>query len=421
VQQRSVIIVGGGIAGLIAAKKLCAQKNQVILLEARDRTGGRINTIVADDFPGLLLEYGAEFIHGNLPATLDLLHQYKIPFHKVEGEMVNLTDQESSAHEGRAWNKLLEKMSALKKDISLSDFLEEHYPGEKNIAFKNSIKKYASGFDLADPDLASTKALYREWSAEPDDQFRIEGGYKRLVDALVDDCVRSGCKIFTSTVVREIRWSKNSVNVITEKGNSFAAEKILITIPAGVLKDENKKGSIHFHPAIPEKINAFKNIGFGSVIKILLVFNDAFWRPEYKDAGFFFTQYAVPTWWTQEPEKNNLLTGWLGDTETKKWNGQPDEKILEGAIRSLALAFHIPEDQIKNKLVHSKIINWMNENFSCGGYSFSTLNTDIAKKELAEPTADTIYFAGEALYEGSMQGTAEAALQSGIETAEKMM
>lgn len=418
-QQQSVIIIGGGIAGLIAAKKLCAQQ-KVILLEARERFGGRIHTLVPDNFPGLPVEGGAEFIHGKLPATFDLLHKYKIPFHKVEGEMVNLTKEKSSAHEGPAWNKMLRQMSTLKKDITLSDFLNSHFSSEKNISFNNSIKKFASGFDLADPDIASAIKLYQEWDAESDDQFRIDGGYKKLIDALHDDCIQSGCEIHLSTVVKEIRWSKNSVSVLTTTGKLFDASKALITVPAGVLKDETKKGFIHFIPAIPEKINAYKEIGFGSVIKILLVFNAAFWQSQYKHAGFFFTPYSIPVWWTQEPQKNNLLTGWLGGAEAKKWDQESDEKIIEAAIETLALSFELPDDQIKKMLVYSKIINWNTEDFSNGGYSFSTLNTTIAKKQLAEPILDTIYFAGEALNDGVMQGTVEAALQSGIETAKKM-
>ncbi|HEY4877082.1 MAG TPA: NAD(P)/FAD-dependent oxidoreductase, partial [Puia sp.] len=382
--------------------------------------GGRIDTMMPDDVPGLILEYGAEFIHGKLPATLELLYKYKIPFHKVEGEMVNLTKEKSSAHEGPAWNKMLQKMSALKKDITLSNFLDEHFPGEKNISFKNSIKKFASGFDLADPDIASSKALYREWNGESDDQFRIDGGYKKLIDALHDDCAKSGCEIFTSTTVKEISWSKNSVNALTTTGKLFSASKALITVPAGILKDETKKGFIHFTPPIPEKMNAFKEIGFGSVIKIFLVFKNAFWQSAYKDAGFFFTSYSIPTWWTQEPEKNNLLIGWLGECETKKWKQKPGEEILEAAMHSLALSFDLHQNRIKELLVYSKIINWSNEDFSNGGYSFSTLNSAIAKKQLAEPAGNTIYFAGEALYTGLMQGTVEAALQSGMESAEKM-
>jgi monoamine oxidase len=421
VQQQSIIIIGGGIAGLIAAKKLCSQKKQVLLLEARNRLGGRIDTITPDHLPGIILECGAEFIHGKLPATFEYLQNYKIPFHKAEGEMVNLTKEKSPAHEGSAWNKMIRKMSLLKKDIPLSGFLDEHFPGEKNISFKNSIKKFASGFDLADPDIASTKSLYREWNAESDDQFRIDGGYKKLIDALHDDCVKSGCEILTSTTVKEIRWSKNSVTVLTTTGKLFSASKALITVPAGVLKDETKKGFIHFIPAIPEKINAFKEIGFGSVIKILLVFKTAFWQSEYKHAGFFFTPYSIPTWWTQEPEKNNLLTGWLGECETRKWNEKSGEEILQAAMDSLALSFDLNKNKIKELLLYSKIINWNDEDFSNGGYSFSTLNSVVAKKQLAKPTENTIYFAGEALYNGLMQGTVEAALQSGINAAKKMI
>jgi monoamine oxidase len=420
VNQRTVIIIGGGVAGLSAAKKLCSQKKQVVILEARNRLGGRIHTISPVAFPELALECGAEFIHGNLPYTIGLLQEYNIPFHKVEGEMLDLNKENSSAHEGATWNKLLRKMGALKKDMTLSQMLDENFYVEKDIPFKHSIKRFASGFDLADPDLASSMALYREWSEESEDQFRINGGYKKLVDALYNDCLKSGCRIFTSTIASQIVWSKNHVKVQTTNGKVFTASQALVTVPAGVMTNKTKRGFIHFNPSIPEKINAFRDIGYGSVIKILLVFKTAFWESKNKSAGFFFTPHQIPTWWTQAPAKNNLLTGWLGGIELRNWSDQSDETILEASLDSLALSFHLQKNHIKEWLIYSKIVNWSREGFTYGGYSYSTLNTATAKKKLAEPIANTIYFAGEALNDRLMQGTVEAAIQNGMETAERM-
>jgi monoamine oxidase len=421
VQQQSVIIVGGGIAGLIAAKLLSAKQKHVVLIEGRERLGGRINTILPDNLPGLVLECGAEFIHGNLPLTFEVLNAYGIPFYKVEGQMVNLTKEGSSIHEGASWNKLMDKMAALNKDVTLSDLLDEHFPGKKNNSFKNSIKQFASGFDLADPVVASSKVLYREWNGESDDQYRIEGGYKKIIDALHNDCERAGCEIHMSSVVKKIIWSKGSVSVLTEKGETFTGDKALITVPAGVLQDETKRGFIHFLPPIPRKTNAFRSIGFGSVIKLFLLFKEDFWKSRYKNPGFFFTPHFIPTWWTQEPKKNNLLIGWLGGKASTKWSNHNAAEILELALESLAFSFDLPKLQVNEMLLFSKIVDWGKEEFTYGGYSFSLPNSQDAKKELHNPKENTIYFAGEALYEGPMQGTVEAALKTGTEAAEKIL
>jgi len=405
----------------MAAKQLSSRGKSVLLLEARERLGGRIHTIVADNLPGLVLESGAEFIHGKLPATLGLLNEYKIPFYKVEGEMVNLTKEKSSMHEGASWDKLMDRMAALKKDDTLAGFLDKHFPGKKNTSFKHSIKQFASGFDLADPAVASAQALYREWKGESDDQFRVEGGYKELIDALQDDCIKAGCEIHTSSIVKTVAWSKGSVTVFTENGESFAAEKILITVPAGVLQDETKTGFVHFQPAIEEKIDAFKHIGFGPVIKILLLFHAPFWKSRYQHPGFFFTPQSIPTWWTQNPKQNNLLTGWLGGCEANQWDQHTDAEILAAAISSLALSFDLAAGELTHLLAYSTIINWSKEAFTHGGYSFSLLRSREAKKQLAEPIENTLYFAGEALCDGLMQGTVEAALKSAIECSEKMI
>ena len=74
-----VIIIGAGISGLVAARELCRAGQRVIILEARNRCGGRIHTLSQQEFP-VIAETGAEFIHGKLPATLGLLKEYKIPY-----------------------------------------------------------------------------------------------------------------------------------------------------------------------------------------------------------------------------------------------------------------------------------------------------------------------------------------------------
>ena len=420
--SEQIIIIGGGIAGLYAAKKLSAEKKHVILLEARDRLGGRIHTIISNNGASIEMEYGAEFVHGELPITLGLLKEYGISYYKTTGEMYDLTKTKSSEHDDAKWNSLLQAMVELKSDIALSDFLNKFFSGKKNNSLRNAAEKYASGFDLADPEIASSMALYREWSAESELQFRIEGGYKKLIDALHNDCLKMGCNIYTSSIVKEIEWSKNDVKIILSSGKSFTGNKALITIPAGVWQDGvANKGFIHFKPAITQKIDLFRHIGFGSVIKLFLVFKFPFWISQYENAAFFFTPNSIPTWWTQEPKKNNLLTGWLGGIEAKKWNKKSDDEILHAAIDSLASSFNQGITNLKEILISSKIINWENEIFTKGGYSFSALDTSNARMQLCDPIENTLFFAGEALHNGIMQGTVEAALHSAFDSLLKMI
>src|SRR4051812_796715 len=83
-----VVIIGAGAAGLMAASSLSRHRLKVTVLEAKERIGGRIYTISEKGFPQPV-ELGAEFIHGNLPVTLQLLKDAGIGYEKVEGKLVS--------------------------------------------------------------------------------------------------------------------------------------------------------------------------------------------------------------------------------------------------------------------------------------------------------------------------------------------
>jgi monoamine oxidase len=419
-QKETIIIIGGGISGLIAARELIKHDRKVIVLEARDRLGGRVCTLFNTD-PLVPIEAGAEFIHGELPLTLELLKEYELPYQNVGGKMIDLDKSNAQLQhdESDTWDLLMKKMEELKTDIPFADFLSTYFPEDKYESLRKSARNFANGFDLADPEKASTFSLYREWSDEQDGQFRVKGGYMKLVDALSADCTRKGCDILTSEIVKTIEWKKDWVNVKTDKGKYFSGSKAIITLPAGLWHAD--EGAIEFNPAIPEKINAFKEIGYGSIIKIALLFQDPFWKEKYSNPGFFFTNEVVPTWWTQAPEKNNLFTGWIGGVPAKKMENKSADELIELAIQSLASAFELGADFLKEILLSSYIFNWDHEIYSRGGYSFSTMNSPVAKQKLREPVDNTLFISGEALYDGPMQGTVEAALWAGKDSARKIV
>ena len=107
---------------------------------------------------------------------------------------------------------------------------------------------------------------------------------------------------------------KNEVEVTTEK-ISFKSKKALITVSVGVLQSEG----ITFVPSLPGKKSAAKQLGFGHVLKINFLFDDVFWKNDeltegkrLNDLNFLFSEEEIPTWWTQYPKKNAIITGWLG-------------------------------------------------------------------------------------------------------------
>ena len=123
---------------------------------------------------------------------------------------------------------------------------------------------------MADTTKASTISLYNEWKNEEDVQYRIEGGYKKLIDFLEAECKKNGCVIYTDCCAKKINWKQNEVTVLSMCSRIFKAEKIVITVPVSAIQsNKTEMNYVEFEPAIPNYINAAKNIGFGTVVKII--------------------------------------------------------------------------------------------------------------------------------------------------------
>lgn len=420
----SVIIIGGGAAGLITAFELSKHKIAVTILESKQRAGGRIYTVNEHSF-SQPVETGAEFIHGDAPVTLSLLNEAGISYHAVNDTMGRIENGVFSNENNfnRHWNLLMKEMASLQEDIPLTVFLAMRFGEDKYAELRTFVKNFAAGFDLADLSTASTKALYREWSKEMGTQYRIDGGYKKLIDFLETKCRNNGCIIHFACCAKKISWHTDDVSVLTMCSQIFKANKIVLATPISVLQADGRSSDyIEFSPAIPHYIKAAQNIGFGAVIKIILEFHENFWKEKIKDAGMIFMQQEiVPTWWTQSPVENNILTGWIGNEKAKSLQDETDEAILYKAIQSLANSFNVAAEKLHKNLKAYKIANWCKEPDIYGGYSFSTVESANAKHILREPVNNTIFFSGEALFDGTPGGTVEAALDSGKKTAQAVL
>ncbi|MDB5134024.1 MAG: FAD-dependent oxidoreductase [Mucilaginibacter sp.] len=428
-ENTDVIIIGAGATGLMAAYTLGKAGKKVIVLEARNRAGGRIHTIDDASFINHA-ELGAEFVHGNLPVTLKLLKEAGITYASAHGEMWHYDkgefDKEFQQVEG--WDMLMRKLNELQQDTSIGVFLEQQFAGEKYRHLKESVRKYVSGYDTADPFMASALALRKEWQNEDEDaQYRIHGGYGRMINYLANESQVNGAQLFLNTTVKEIYWENRHVEVIAADGVSYRAQKVIIALPLGVLQ---ANGAVNFSPSVPLYQEAIRQMGFGSIIKVLLEFKNAFWEDEeaaklagssLKEMGFLLSDEEIPTWWTQFPEHSTLLTGWLGGPPAAEKKDTSDEEILRQGLQSLANIFKRNMEDLKTDLTAWKVVNWTADPFTRGSYAYDTVAAPEARKILTNPVNHTIYFAGEYLYEGPAMGTVEAALTSGMEVARELL
>jgi monoamine oxidase len=415
------IIVGAGAAGLMAARKLVSANHHVKVLEARDRIGGRIYTNQPEGFSHLI-EGGAEFLHGEVPLTQALCKEANVRYTPLEGTMYRVEKGQVCKDDffENEWKTLLEELESLKQDKPLGVVLNEKFPSSDDEHFKNNIRRFVEGYSAADIDKVSALALRKEWGHDDDPtQYRPSESYGRLMDFLRSEIEKRNGQVNLNAVVESIAWNKHGAVATTSDGSHHEARKILITAPVGVLRSN----SIQFLPEPVGLREAYTNIGFGSVIKIVIEFTQPFWRNDgfrkFDNLDFLFTDAVIPTWWTQSKE-SNVLTGWVGGPDLENVS-HPDETYLKLSIESLAYCFDCPAIRLSEKIKAWKVFQWLNDPYSKGAYTYAKPETASAIRHLTQSFENTLYFAGEAIYRGTHTGTVEAALVSGRDAADRMM
>lgn len=440
--ETDVLIVGAGAAGLAAARELSAAKFNCIVLEARDRIGGRILTHL-DSQSTAPVELGAEFVHGKPPEILQLAE--RAGFKLIELPNTHWYHRNALlSQSGEFWSKIEALNSEMEKfhgpDESFEHFLNQYNQKHQIEDLASMATLYVEGFHAAHADRISVLGLVKtnEAAAEIDDekQFRPAGGYLAVAQWLHDEAIAHGVQFHFKTVVREVAWSAGRVTVTSTAGDQFKARRIIITLPLGLLQ----RNEVTFTPRLIAKEEAANKLAVGQVVKVILRFREAFWeqlslpaddgtRAELKDFAFIHAPDEMPpTWWTQLPVRAPLLVGWAGGTRAEKLLGatsdvtgstatSPDA-LRDQSLAALSHIFAVPVRLIEDSLVDFYTHDWATDPFSLGAYSYIPVGGLKAQAALAEPVENTIYFAGEAANKKGHQGTVHGALASGLRAAQ---
>lgn len=229
-----IIVIGAGASGLNAALELALTGKKTAIIEAKDRIGGRIFTIHDNKIP-LPVELGAEFVHGDLKHTKKLLRMAKARTYELNGDIWRKEDDKFHDSDFiEDYSILHKKFRELDHDMPVKEFCSRYLNGPEYEDLRKSLESYVEGYYAADPELASTLALKTELEKSSDKQYRIEGGYEKLIDFFRQRLEETGVQIWLSSPVTKIKCEKDSV--IVESGETtFRASMVLVTVSLGVL------------------------------------------------------------------------------------------------------------------------------------------------------------------------------------------
>lgn len=414
-----VLIVGAGAAGLTAARDLTRAGLRVTLLEARNRVGGRMNSIREPGLP-VAVELGAEFIHGLPPDTLRIVGEAGLSTREMPDRRwcASAEGRLDPAGESEDVQAIMDDLSRYRgPDLPFSDFLRKHTAPEDA---KIRATEYVEGFNAADAARISVRSLAdEERESEKVDGDRLlclNEGYSALAAFLRAELP----DVRLSSPVRRIEWTPGEVRAHTPR-ESFAASRLLVTIPVGVWQD----GSVTFHPPLAPKAVAAAQLASGAVIRITFRFRSPFWgrvRPELREMSMLHTgDRDFPTWWTTQPAETPLLTAWAGGPRAERLSAHTTDELIAAALDSLARILAVERRMITDEFVAAWTHNWQTDPFARGAYSWIPAGAAAAPAELARPVENTLFFAGEATDTQGATGTVHGAIATGHRAAREIL
>ena len=447
-----VLVIGAGISGLAAAQSLCSAGVRVRVLEARDRIGGRLYTLRDPDFP-IPFELGAEFVHGRPHEIFEIARAAGLSIAEVTGGHRVIRDGRASGEDDlfAAVDEIFGRLA----DPILPDqtFAEFTAPLDADEAAKTAARAYVEGFNAARADRIGTRSLAYESQAQEaidgDRAFRFPEGYDRLAQWLWEECASRPATLHLNTVAISVRWRRGRVEVESQSSGgpsphgrgavTFTADRAIVTVPLGVLAaPEDAPGVIRFVPEVPELRQALERLEMGHAVRVTMRFGAALARhyPILAEPGFIHSSdEGFPTWWTALSSADHkqagiaasakaaplILTAWAGGPKAERLATLNDSRLADRGIDSLARILNADRALVAGEVQGWHVHNWSLDPFARGAYTYAGVGGFEARRSLAVPVEETLYFAGEATNTKGHAGTVHGALASGRRAARQIL
>ena len=431
-----VIVLGAGMAGLVAARLLHDSGFSVTVLEARDRIGGRTWT---DDRVGAPVDLGGSWVHGVVGNPLALwCDKLGVRLISSEADRLIIDERASARTRTTQRRKAFMGVAAFNTAIAFASWKSKfltNVRGPRSISVKEAVEPLlrASWLPEVDRLVVATfiegsegvnGSVWDQLSAEEwfpteglDGNAQPKGGFKTLIDD-----VARGLDIRLGAPATALAWNAEGVVATLASGERLSADRAVVTLPVGLLRD----GRFRLDPLPPPSQQAaIGRLGYGAGVlaKIYLRFPHQFWPdkskwfgrlPDAPDRRGTFNTFVSHV---EETGLPILLSFANGHSAVRYDRELDDEAVKQVALASLRKMFghnKVPEPEA---FVFPR---WLSDPWTMGGYSYPAIGSPPEDhSDHARPLGNRVFFAGEAT-EPVEYGTVHAALWSAEQTAEAL-
>jgi monoamine oxidase len=430
-REIDVVVIGAGAAGIAAARALHNEGISVVVLEARERIGGRVFTHRGGHTP-VPIELGAEFIHGSAEAVHQLLDDAHLTSVDIAGQRYAATSRGLQRVDG-FWEQLDRVMRRLPKpparDRTFREFLNTRPGGRRLARARRLALQWVEGFHAADPRVISAHALADGgWPADDVQERRLGrviDGYDRVIEWLAGPIAS---RIRLGAIVTHIGWQHGSVEVHVQHPDrqprfAIEARAAIIAVPLGVLNaSPGDVGAIEFVPPLDGKRAALDRLKVGSVVRAVMRLREPVWTPKDDTLSFLHSNDPdFPTWWTSYPMRTSVIVGWRGGPGARRLSQLGADELESRAVTSLARQLRISRQRLRALVDCFWTHDWEHDPFARGAYSYVAVGGSDATAALARPLRRTLFFAGEAADTEGGTGTVDGAISSGRRAAKQVL
>jgi monoamine oxidase len=417
-----VLVLGAGVAGLKAGRDLRDAGLRVVVLEARDRVGGRVWT--DRSLAPHPVELGAEFVHGDRADTWDLIRRLGLAtrlWPKRTESLVQLED-------GRVLTMQAARAADPEFDATRAMALPAVPPGPyedldaylRRVGWsadqRRHVRRAFANAAGDDPHRLSAAAIVDGLATDDagEGDFRLPAGQDALPLALAD-----GLDVRLGVAVTRVVTGPDGVGVVTRPtaadgpATCWRARAAVVALPLGVLQS----GTVTFEPGLDAlKGDALAGLRMGPVIK--LVYRLA--APPFERGAGVEAVYArgtPPMWWTSSPpgSETPIWTGFVSGAAAADLLRLEPEAALRRALAALEEAAGRPL-----AFVHGRVVAWPDDPWARGGYSHVVPGHRGVRERLAAPTPP-LYWAGEATAPEACAATVHGAVRSGARAAREAL